>query len=556
MTSVVEKISIGVMAAIFLVAVWARFVGISNHFSHIDDIGVAKSIILAKEEGRNAAVAVSEHWTYAPFQFLFTAPLLNSTQNYREILFWGRLPSAVFSVIGLMLFVVVNFRRQAGFTLDAAVGFALLSLSWAGIILAQQMHNYALGITASIIVLLLLVDRIRREKWGVFEAFLDGGILGVLTLMQYSVVFLMPAYFAVRFIKGVKSSVMLRIVLLNTLMAGVVYVVSVFPLWWFFLRKLIAAGYGGVTDWNRGPAGEFLFSLPADGWTEKVIYAFRFFAGNFYRVIESSIAVFPEGSFLRTPFAIVGTVLMIIGIIRLFRSAAPNRWLGWYIAGVLLTWIGLVVMGKLALAPTRHNMILLPLFCILISEGIAALSSLIKKYTFIFSLFFILFVLVVFLSQYPIFLKERHDPFHETEIISVVEKYQVDAVIQAEWTTQVEVMKALRDYYGYFGKHFLDYSIITRDPNEYNTILWISHREPLSTSTLQETYQKTNRFIYLLNTVRAQAGEEPLPFWDLSKGPYRTVFSKEVKSNVESEYSRQTRNGSNSFFLYVLKRGE
>jgi len=77
---------------VILIGCYARFTDLSWHFSHVDDIGVAKSILDYKSRGAFGVFAVSNRWTYAPGQFLITAFLIHPNQTYRDLLFSGTTP--------------------------------------------------------------------------------------------------------------------------------------------------------------------------------------------------------------------------------------------------------------------------------------------------------------------------------------------------------------------------------------------------------------------------------------------------------------------------------
>ena len=115
---------------------------LKRHFTHIDDIGVAESLLIRNLDYRddcskinpsdipilaakiftrdleklcrlNASInrlsLVSSLWTYAPFQFYTTQALLNRTKSYdyNEIKLLGRLPSYIFYIIGVCSFFLL-----------------------------------------------------------------------------------------------------------------------------------------------------------------------------------------------------------------------------------------------------------------------------------------------------------------------------------------------------------------------------------------------------------------------------------------------------------------
>src|SRR5690606_3243572 len=126
------------------------------------DIGVAKSILDHERSGSPGTfTSVARFWTYAPFQFWFTPLLIHPDQTYREFLFWGRLPSVFFSVLGLALLAFFYRLYDRWKTGRVFAALAILAFSWENIIHARQMHNYALGVTAFIALMVLLQAGLR-----------------------------------------------------------------------------------------------------------------------------------------------------------------------------------------------------------------------------------------------------------------------------------------------------------------------------------------------------------------------------------------------------------
>lgn len=109
MTPKTKKILFLSLAFVFLAGILVRLLPLDSHFGHVDDLGVAKTVLKYQQDYKSFAPArilknpvlsllyqwsgVAREWTYAPAQFVLTYYLIHSGQTYREIVFWGRLPS-------------------------------------------------------------------------------------------------------------------------------------------------------------------------------------------------------------------------------------------------------------------------------------------------------------------------------------------------------------------------------------------------------------------------------------------------------------------------------
>lgn len=129
-------------------------------------------------------VAIPQTWTYAPFQYLFYPLLISPDQDYRELLFWGRFPSFIFSV--LALFLIIYFYKKIGgrgVFLQCIVSLLLLSFSWTNIIYAKHMSSYAIGVFAAILLLYIFVEILNRQRLTIWQGVLMGFILAVINNM-------------------------------------------------------------------------------------------------------------------------------------------------------------------------------------------------------------------------------------------------------------------------------------------------------------------------------------------------------------------------------------
>lgn len=546
------------IALILAAAVWARFQGLAWHFTHNDDIGVAKTILDRKLSTGNAWAAVPEIWTYAPFQFLLTNLLLSNQDTYRGLLYWGRVPSAIAGIAG----VVLSFRfyrrfegKQSWTALSAA---ALIACSWENIIHAKQMHNYALGVPAAFGVLLLLLAGFKVTQRGIFRSALIGAALAALVSMHYEILFFVPAFFLTLFLHGIverRGSIAFQ---LGRVAAGAgAFLLCLYPLWLFFISTHLDKRKDG---WSWGPAQEFVLRFNEDaGLGEKIFGTFTFYLRNFFGVLQANLAFVPDGHFLYLPAVYYAlSIFFVLGIISFMDTASrEKRILGWFFALTIATWFVLVAFEKLALAPTRHNLILLPLMAIITAEG--------AGYFFV-RLFakagaaravhgtFAAFALTSFILTYPQFLAERRDPFEEELIMQKIREYEVDAVIPPAAVQHITAMKSVREHFGYYMPGLMESEIIAADNPPYKTIAWISHRLKLTPDNFEIIRRGVNDYLQNRNFFQTRMGKKPVPFLDYRFADFEIIYSEEKDSSVEIDFSNRTRNGTNSYYFYILKR--
>ena len=176
---------------IFLIGFFSRIDSLKNHFTHIDDIGVAKVIIDSKKNPiiknifdknhenynnkykiiirenfnednkilkflRNIFpfVSVSFYYSYSPIQFIFTNILLEFADTYEEIKVFGRIPSLIISILSFIIFFKLGrkiFNNEEKYILLFCI--SIFYLSWEYIFISSLMHNYGFGIFSILIIL-------------------------------------------------------------------------------------------------------------------------------------------------------------------------------------------------------------------------------------------------------------------------------------------------------------------------------------------------------------------------------------------------------------------
>ncbi len=551
--------SLLVFGILISLGIFARALDLGTHFSHVDDLGVARTLVEAKQKPAPAETGLGEkaswwldqltcvpnHWTYAPLQYFITYWLVHPSQTYRQALFWGRLPSFLFSILGFFA-VFVLYKKYDRLKSPAFLWFLfLIALSWENILYAKQMESYAIGVTAAIFLLILLIQRLRSQDFSLAALAKTGMGAGILCTTQYQILFFMPAFWAVLFCdhwaKERKES-RPRLVLKMFAAFGIFFFFFT-VLYLKFLKRQNATA--GVT-WNAGPNHEFLFSPgPHTGLLAKGAALVVFLAKNFFTVFSNTLAFLKESHPLSGPISFFLLLLLILGIVKLaFSKRRLHRSLLLFFALSALTWAMLVAGQKIAFSPTRHSLILLPFFAFLIGEGWGrpkALAFIRRGHLACLGLFSLLF-----LAGLPGILQERKDPFDENRLAELFTRHQVGSVITADYTQQVSLMRKIYENFNYYESETMWAPFKVRSVPPHQTLAFLNHRVPFDENLFKTMQTKINLY-HLINN-------RPQFVIRGSLNDYKIIYKEEKKSDTEIDFSNRTQNGSNNFHLTILQK--
>jgi hypothetical protein len=544
------------VAAVVITGGWLRFSSLARHFTHNDDIGVAQTIVDAKLTGRSPWLAVPEKWTYAPAQFLVTARLIDPEYSYRDILFWGRLPSAVLGFGGILLAGRFLFKCFPGAAFPVALGLALFSCSWQNVIISRQMHNYAAGVTAHLLVLNVLIS-VMRSRRGFWQYALVCPLVSLAACyVQYSLLFFMPAFWmVVIYFAGPEKRRVVR------LLPGLAFFsAGVFFLYVWFLKNHSGAG---VVEWSQGVNQEFLFQWDKEPFFwNRLCYAFKFFFVNAFLIFDSQVSFIygkPVFSMMVTAVIAVFALAGLWGSVR--SSEKVSRGMAVYALVAVVTWSILVVFQKLTFSPTRHYALYLPLIIYFFTRGVERFCRL-EEWKAVLKPeardvlsgvwpLFVIGICVLTLAQWPRYARERDDPFDENLLARWVGEYRPDAILAANWTPHLELMPRIREIYKTPLRGSKKFAIMSGSAGPYRRIAWISHREPFGR---QNFISARNYYLGTYKYVLERGGRPPFDprFLSVPYQRYRIIKAWEYPSEVEMELSPMTRNGSNGFYFYII----
>ena len=202
---------------------------VSSHFTHVDDIGVANTLMnwklcdtldekrekymampglkmlyekIATDQntcellnGVYSYVSVPAHWTYAPVQFIFTKISLSTldTNTYEAIKYAGRFPSFVFYIFGVLAFVyLLGSKKYLDYQNVALIATLLLILgmSLELRIMASQMESFAIGVLSGVLIFGSMLSLYKNASFTLKAIFPRSIVMTIGIAMQYQGVFL------------------------------------------------------------------------------------------------------------------------------------------------------------------------------------------------------------------------------------------------------------------------------------------------------------------------------------------------------------------------------
>lgn len=567
---------------ILLIGISVRLYLIKNHFSHIDDLGVAKSILEAHEDVTTKANnffsicsgqllqsisheeclkplkqllhstlrsfhTIPINWTYAPFQFYFTNLLIFDDLSYENIKIMGRIPSFLFELLGIYIFIKLIIKRYQLQQLDFSLSLPLilLMLSWEAIIFSAQMESYAIGILTSSILLYIVTS-----KWSALESRKVAIWVGIIAAMsvsgQYQCLIFIPGFFMALGYKAYKSKIDLKNKIHRILECFASFFIIFLLLPYRFLRDKTSLGI----NWNSGPNNEFAIPITHHyaSFLSAIYEPVQLFIENFPIVIGSMLSTsttdFPYFSLIYVPL----TILSAVGYLSLLnRKREENFIIGIFITTAIFAWIILVGLHKLSFGPTRHSIILIPIFVFCIYQGafyLSNLSILLKKVIYIFSIL----LLINFIFSINDVLTERKDKFNEDEISLLLNRYSVDAVINYDSSYSPYLMNSIKNsrpiinaniYMGIkefesFSAHKYGHKNLSH--SKPYVIAFYSHFSPFD-------FKIHNQVITLIK--KEISPNQPMN-GDL-------LYSEEIPSNTQIDWSNKTSNGANGLYFYIYK---
>lgn len=533
------------------VGIWARFFQMTDHFVHTDDLGIAEQLF--RGQASNNIFFIPQYLTNAPLQYLFTYFLISPDMGYRELLFWGRLPSCVAGCLALGAMILFYRRYDRAAFGKFFFATALVACSWENIVFAKQMHSYAIGVLAAVMVFGLFVAQLRKETLDLKRAALIAGVLALVSHMQYQALLFVPAFYTALLIFYLFHAEDKTRCLRNLFLSGLFYGALIFPMWHFFLRPQYGA-FAENTKWALGTSGEYglspalLGDLGANGI--KILW---FYLKNLYVIFESKTGFFPETVLWFKPMAAGLFSLFLLGVFNFIVSPEKKtRFLGLFFFLVLLMWWIMVLVKQLPYGPSRHTLILLPFFAVTASEGIEGFSWILRRWTRKelsvegqrrLGLGGGLLIILLFLAHYGVFLEERKNTFTDEDICRPLEAFDAEEIFYDFRGFHLEYMKCFRKFHEGMKQKKID---------EVRTFAFITRYPFPSVLSRCEAYQ-TAYNMGAAQYAQANPGSEA-PLIRQPCTDFQVVYGRKKESDVVETFSKAIPLNilTNRFFFYIL----
>lgn len=204
-----KKTNLLIFFILLSIGIFIRSDDLNKHFSHIDDIGVSRDILIYDRPAfrqepnqyrgmkrllaivrykTEKVISVPVRTTYAPLQFFVTPFFLSVAQDYRDVLFWSRFPSFIFSILGLLVCLLFYWKYDRFTTPAALISLTLLIFSWENIIYAKQSSSYSIGVFAVFCLLCFLWSHLDQQM-NIKNAVSHSFLLALLSHTQYQILF-------------------------------------------------------------------------------------------------------------------------------------------------------------------------------------------------------------------------------------------------------------------------------------------------------------------------------------------------------------------------------
>ncbi|MDX2470054.1 MAG: hypothetical protein QNL04_05700 [SAR324 cluster bacterium] len=546
---IIEIFLLFTLAAISFVA---RFIHLDTHFSHIDDLLIPTTLLHNSPVGFldifSFAADSSHYSTYAPLQFILTGLINKNLLDYKEMLFWTRLPSLVMAMASLLAIFQLNLKiYKDKYFLPCLVSFTILAFSWVNIIYSMQSESYTISVWTVLVNFWLFFHYLNKEKITFLELPILGILLSILACSSYQFFIFLPGFFLGIFLNYNK-----RILdfFRDHLISLFILAFAIFAIY----KRWLSVRLGRGIHWNVGPNQEYLLRLPAENdLFENVIYIATFFSKNLYIVFRHITSFAAEGWLFNDIFAVIYLLLFIIGVYSWVTSTSKAKKL--FVVTFLTTsvlWAGLLIERKMALSPTRHSMILLGYVLVFTPAGMLFLYEKFKLSCFhqrVITVSFSVIVFVIFAMSYNPVMSKRMDKFVPEKIEGIIRKFNITEIYQYGWTRNLLFMNHIRENFttsrrrrtsakrkkivSWRKKAILAVYRSKKKNASNGAVLFITHRELVLSKKIKDSF--------LSHTKRS------------SETKFTTIYSEENRSNTEIGFGNLTKNGTNSLFYYVVK---
>lgn len=514
------------------------------HFTHWDDIGVANYIIqlLQVLDGNEIDIAkgFADMWTYGPLQILITQKLVNENMSYMLNIIMGRLPSLIFNILFVVAIYKILYKIQSDEKSGKILAICVISLSWENIIYSSQMEPYSIGIFFSAITVYFVMQKY-YDNWKNTLLALFLFTLGCYA--QYQMFILVFATYVATFLCNLKN----RKKLTRIIFAGVINFGATLPL----LLYLLYTGkiFQGINSWNIGADGMFRYqSIAGEHVVDQIKYTVTFFLRNMFLCFKY---IFLSDSFEYIA-NILTVVLLIFACLGMYYIHKNKEYIIFALFHDVLsmTMFILILRGSMTLGPSRHILIMEPIWIILIYFGIIQLYNM-KKIKCFYKRFvyaIAIFTALLFVFSVPKEIATRRNFISEKYMQDLVNKYEPQFVFAESNLDDLYLfnIEGFSNNSMSLGSGWLQNSNVHIAPQRNDSIVLMSKNYTIDDIQIPENYMR-------------QQLEERIEYFKLDKkwadfDNYEIVYKKEIQTDAEVEYARKYYwNYSNGLYLYVLR---
>lgn len=577
----IKKIFIKWMLLAFMFAsFWQTYGLVDSHFTHFDDIGVAKTLlfqppgdvvcpeVFAKIERkfqlslqffevpictldfwRSRLFIIPSQWTYAPFQFWLTQALLEPRQfySYEQIKYLGRIPSFISNCFGLLAFYFLLRKKIPPIGSNLILSLSLTSLiafSLEQRIMSVQMESYAIGLLSNCFVLFGFLRLINFNALQ-YRSILFSVCLIVFGIsMQYQAVLLTVAGFIALGVELIRSKIFKSSSKKLALLFIAIFIFSYGLIGNIFL--LVDRG----VRWNAGPNKEFL--VQGKNLIEKIINLISLVIHESAYNIYSVTTAIEISDGMANVFGLLIILLIFFGLWSLLISKKiEDRFIFSLSIAYFFLYGELLLLGKLTYSPTRHLLYFLPMIIILSGYGVVFLRQVfpIKKGVDAILILCLIGYLGGALVSFSSFKEKRFDLLTDALMDGYIQKSKADFILLGSYDLDPHFLPSTKKTVVFDfarGVQCEGLRKILIQPDQKIRFIWFSRRSEIEPEN--KDFQK-----YLTELIGG-CFETKSYAWDLAR--YQKIGDlMRISSATEIDLSNRTKNGSNNYFiqLYEIK---
>ena len=230
-------------------------------------------------------------------------------------------------------------------------------------------------------------------------------------------------------------------------------------------------------------------------------------------------------------------IMCLIGIIYVNLNKKRRKY-SLFFNIVLAIYLVLIILGKLALSPSRHTMVLIPILIYYMLYGFEFIS---KKYLKITNWLIIILAIsinFIFFFDFKTEYKNRINPINTKYFNNLVEKYHPITISSVYWLNYSTNYLKLPGYID--GKTGTTRTLINKENSNNNIILIYDIDQKLSQERVEQ----------VLNAI----DNAKLPVKYKDKKSWKLLYKEETISKTEIEYAYgRFWNYPNSFYCYVIE---